>query len=357
VPPPGFEGYGLASSGGRGGDVYRVTTLSDEGPGSIREAVLGRRGPRTVVFDVGGTIRLGRDIVVNDPFLTIDGSTAPAPGITIEQGAFSDEFIVGGTHDIVISHIRFRGLYLDGGQANNNSSTINLDGDRQPDKVARRIVLDHLTVRNSGDSGPDIYGNAEDVTLSWSLIMDSRHPTTVTGPGTRQRISMHHNVYARNGERNPQVRGDTRDFDYVNNVVAFWGAFPSLGSGYGVRLRTEPGEAPVNANIVNNVFVPVPGRFPSWGLVYGDRPGPSDDGGRNASLLGRVFVSGNILPSANQDHYSTLDAPLPIPAGARVTTWPANELRTRLLPHVGMKYRDGDEQALLAEIGAAIPPG
>src|SRR5688572_2034408 len=59
---PGAEGFGARATGGRGGAVYHVTTLNDAGPGSFRDAV--SRGPRIVVFDVGGYIELKSPVAV-----------------------------------------------------------------------------------------------------------------------------------------------------------------------------------------------------------------------------------------------------------------------------------------------------
>ncbi|MFM8338200.1 MAG: pectate lyase, partial [Opitutaceae bacterium] len=50
---PGAEGWAANTPGGRGGRIIRVTTLAAEGPGSLSEA-LATRGPRIVVFEVGG---------------------------------------------------------------------------------------------------------------------------------------------------------------------------------------------------------------------------------------------------------------------------------------------------------------
>jgi pectate lyase len=366
--PVTYEGYGSVTTGGAGGDVYHVTSLADSGPGTLRDGVTNRPGPRMIVFDVAGTIVLRSDLVVNRPYLTIDGANAPPPGITIQQNTIFDEFIIAGTHDIIINHLRFWGLYVEGGPESNNAATIAIDGDSGPDNVAQRIILDHITARGATDGGPDIWGEVRDLTISWSFIFYNRHPTTISHyPDPyqiRQRISMHHNVYAKNAERNPQIRADVRSFDYVNNIVYDWGFFG--GWGYGIRIRNEAGEPKVNGNFVNNALIPR-GMMPEWALVYGTDPGPdSTDGGPSdsppqgtvitTSKMGSLWVSGNILPSGNRDQYSTVAAPLPVPSSAQVTTWPAAELGARVLPTVGMKYRTTEEEAILDEIGAALPP-
>jgi hypothetical protein len=84
-PAEAYQGFGASTPGGAGQSVYRVDTLKEDGPGSLREAVA--HGYRTVVFEVAGEIKLTHDIWVKGPYLTIDGSTAPSPGIALKYGA------------------------------------------------------------------------------------------------------------------------------------------------------------------------------------------------------------------------------------------------------------------------------
>ena len=54
---PGAEGYGRMTTGGRGGEVYIVTSLADDGmPGTLRYGIEKLDGPRTIIFQVSGTI-------------------------------------------------------------------------------------------------------------------------------------------------------------------------------------------------------------------------------------------------------------------------------------------------------------
>ncbi|MGH8025941.1 MAG: hypothetical protein ACREO0_04340, partial [Pseudoxanthomonas sp.] len=100
---PGAQGWAAHTTGGRGGKILRVTTLAADGPGSFAEAV-NSKGPRIVVFEVGGVIDLGvKTLNIREPYLTIAGQTAPQPGITLIRGGL-DIF----AHDVVVRHIRVR---------------------------------------------------------------------------------------------------------------------------------------------------------------------------------------------------------------------------------------------------------
>ena len=104
---PGAEGYGRFATGGRGGDVAHVTTLDDDGPGSLRDAIRTKKAdvPRTVVFDVGGTIRLKKQLRIERAAgLTLAGQTAPGGGIAIRDHGV--EFRA--CRDLVVRHMRFR---------------------------------------------------------------------------------------------------------------------------------------------------------------------------------------------------------------------------------------------------------
>ena len=73
---PGAEGFGRHATGGRGGQIIKVTTLEDSGPGSLRAAVE-TEGPRIIVFDVAGTIDLESNLDIRNSDVTIAGQSAP----------------------------------------------------------------------------------------------------------------------------------------------------------------------------------------------------------------------------------------------------------------------------------------
>ena len=108
---PGAVGQGAAATGGRGGDVYHVTNLSDYDddkgepkiPGSLRHAIRSAQGPRTIVFDVGGAIKLRAPIEIHKSKLTIAGQTAPG-GITV----WGYPMEISKASDVVVRYMRAR---------------------------------------------------------------------------------------------------------------------------------------------------------------------------------------------------------------------------------------------------------
>jgi unsaturated rhamnogalacturonyl hydrolase len=350
-----YEGYGSVTKGGEGQPVYHVTSLKDDGRyGTLRDAL--SQGNRYVVFDTAGTIVITEDLEIKGSNVTIDGSAAPFPGVTLKKSR----------PDIValIIKVRVYGLMDKNADTSQNHAGTIAMYTRNAGSV-RNIIIDHVTTRNAIDSGLDIWGEIHNVTIQYSLIAYSYHPQTISHYGgsefkKRRNISIHHNVYARNNERNPQLRADVRNLDYVNNIVYDWGYWDDK-YGYGIRLKNKwrPGEPKVTINIVNNLFIAT--RKPAWALVYGKDAGSeeNDQGPDQVLPQGKVYkesdmdslyVSGNILPKENMDQYSTIEKPLPIPEYAKVTTYLASELADSVASHVGTHYPLEDEQEIFDAI-------
>jgi pectate lyase len=250
VPAPvGVAGYGAGAKGGAGGKVIAVTNLNDSGSGSLR-AALEASGPRTVVFEVGGTIQLSGDLRITNPFVTIDGSTAPRP-VVIRDG-----MLLITAPEVIVRHLRLRPGDQVSSPADVDAVTINgLNND------VYNVVLDHLTMIWGPDiGGLAILGGAHDITVQYSIMGEglylSRHPEATAGQGGHsmganivqmtangpwpQRVTLHHNLFTTSDSRMPRVQGG-ECIDLVNNVVYNWGVWAASGN-------------PRAMNLVNNWF-------------------------------------------------------------------------------------------------------
>ncbi|TYT25987.1 pectate lyase [Luteimonas viscosa] len=227
---PGAQGWAAHTPGGRGGQILRVTTLAADGPGSLRAAVE-TRGPRVVVFEVGGVIDLGmKELRISEPYLTIAGQTAPHPGITIIKGGLTIA-----AHDVVVRHLRIRP-----GDGHRPKGSGDIDAITTL-RGARNVIVDHCSLTWATDEGLSASSTrflgedesqwmrnaSHDITFSNNIIAEglahATHPKGEHSKGTLvhdhvSRILIVGNLYAHNYERSPLFKGGARG-QVVNNLI------------------------------------------------------------------------------------------------------------------------------------------
>ncbi|MFA9558995.1 Ig-like domain-containing protein [Evansella sp. AB-rgal1] len=242
---PGAEGGGKFTSGGRGHDVYTVTTLEDYGPGeapiegSLRHALSGDN--RTIVFAVSGNIFLKDELRARVKNVTIAGQTAPGDGITVAHHGLN----ISGSENVIIRYMRFRpGITYK---------------DDEPDAIdgvdMKDIILDHVSTSWATDETLSIY-RSENITVQWSIISESLtmsgHEKGRHGYGGiwgGKNATYHNNIIATHTSRNPRVGGSTpgqTSVDMNNNVIYNWGFFSIYGGNFS------------DVNIINNYMKPGP---------------------------------------------------------------------------------------------------
>jgi hypothetical protein len=232
---PGAVGFGTETEAGRGGNIVRVTKLTDDGTaGTLRDAVTnssyGTR--RVVVFEVSGIITLTSSIKISRSNTTIAGQTAPPPGIMI-RGA---DLIVG-ANNVLIQHIHSRVGDDPNGPPFTNRSGFQVDGFNTTG--ISNIVFDHVSAAWAPDQTFLVWSSggptASNITVSNSIMAEglrfSPHPKAVgstdghsTGPlfalGARN-VTMYRDISAFNRWRNPLVRANASGIQVVNNFF-YW---------------------------------------------------------------------------------------------------------------------------------------
>lgn len=232
---PGAEGYGAATSGGRGGKVIAVTNLNDSGPGSL-QAACEAKGPRIVVFRVAGTIE--GNCRINNDNITIAGQTTPGDGICI-KGSLNIS-----ADNVIIRYIRVR-----------NDPSANPDSDAIFCRYCKNIILDHVSAGWSTDEVFSVYMN-ENVTIQWCMITeacpkDGGDSHRFGGIWGNNYGTMHHNLIAHNGSRNPRWASGCGHNDYRNNVLYNWDYQSCYG---GEKSQTNSDFGFTTINMVANYY-------------------------------------------------------------------------------------------------------
>jgi pectate lyase len=262
---PGAMGAAATTPGGRGGEIIRVTTLAPSGPGSFVDAVK-RAGKRIVVFEVGGIIDLAESTVkITEPYLTIAGQTAPAPGITLIRGGIDIA-----AHDVVIRHIRVRPG--DGGRprlSGNDYDAISTLGG------AHDVIVDHCSLtwatdENLSASGPRFTGNTPE---EWRK-------------GTSHRITFSNNIIAEGLADSVHVKGEHSKGSLIHDNVT---DILIVGNLYAHDKERAPlFKGGVHGAIINNLIYDPGQRAIHYNLIaqeWGDHP----------YQTGEMTVIGNVL--------------------------------------------------------------
>ena len=325
---PGAEGHGAFAKGGRGGKVLFVTNLEDAGPGSLRAAI-DAKGPRTVIFKVGGTIALKTKLVIREPFITVAGQTAPGDGICLKGAA--DTLTLMNTHDVIVRHVRVRTGFTGTGDAH--------EGDSISCYSADNFILDHCSASWGTDETISCTETCDRYTVQWCIIAEGLdfygHSMASILGGDRS--SWHHNLFAHCRTRNPRFAGMCRA-DFRNNVIYDWGDT----SGYG-DFRA--------VNYVNNFAKPGPSTT--------QKP-PCFVRGDSYAMPGTLFMAGNVMdgfPQITADNGcgsmfdSEAFATTPH-AAPPVITQSAEEAFALVLKNVGAIFpqRDATDARIIADV-------
>ena len=318
---PGAEGFGRYAVGGRGGSIYKVTNLSDEGPGSFRDAISDSN--RIVVFDVSGIIRVPADRpLIFSKNLTVLGQTAPGDGVQLYGGRVSF------THadNLIVRHLRIR-MGIDGPKGKDAAGIA----------MGKNMIFDHLSV---------LWGKDENFSVSWGR--DGVGPENITiqnsilGQGlqthscggliqTNGGVTLYRNLYIENNTRNPKVKGLHQ---FVNNVVYNWGGGGAFIMGGSQALSW--------AHIENNYFIQGPWNG-SEPFIRGNQQfsfyaaGNYYDDNRNGVLDGYLLRDDQYSDSRRVENPTTWDGDSTLPKAHPViqTILSADEVVAWMLDSVG----------------------
>lgn len=325
---PDADGYGRYTKGGRGGSIIKVTNLNSSGPGSFRDALLAS-GPRTVVFEVSGTINIGGSITVREAYLTIAGQTAPSPGILIRGGAITFK-----THDVLIQHISVRA-------GNTGDDCIKMSTAGAASDVYN-VYIDHVSMSWAKDEVLSIFQRdalVYDISVSHCFITEGLAKNNsytgakgfLVGKDPNNSVSeeigdfsVSRTLFAHNNQRNPYMKNGSKGI-LVNNVI------------YGYRhsaidIGSDDGSFKVAT--VNNVFkTRVTPLRPPVGL--------------RTPYNGDLYVSGNMLDDAMPAQTELISTSFALMSSSPmnmsvVTVLPTEQTMDYVLANAGARPADRD---------------
>jgi hypothetical protein len=360
---PGAEGGGAFTPGGRGGRVIVVTSLADDGPGTLRFACE-QGGARIVVFNVSGIIRIKSPISIRAPYITIAGQTAPGNGVCIAGETFWVN-----THDVIIRHMRFRR-----GETNVGRRDDAIGGD-----PVGNIMIDHVSASWGLDESMSMYrhmyndstGKTDqklgtvNITIQNSIFSETLDTWNHAFGGTLggENCSFMRNLFANNAARNPSV-GWCGVFNFANNVIYNW-----------EHRSIDGGDYRAQYNIINNYFKPGPQTPKDSHVGHRILKPESGRSKLNYKVYGRCYVKGNIMEGnakvtknnwdggvqveelPNAGEYTAdmkVDKPLPMTA---FTIMPTEQVFDYVLANCGaiLPKRDAVDERIISTTRTGVP--
>jgi pectate lyase len=288
------------------------------------------------VFRVGGVFVLTRgSLLINRPFLTLAGQTAPGGGVLITHdggSAARTPVLIKNTTDVVIRHVRSRPIQ---GPVPTANSAFTIEG-------SQRVIIDHASASWAEDENVTVHAGTTDLTVSWSILAEGLLPhskcallnSNPTGP---QRITFARNLCASNNDRNPDLHSQPNScVDVINNV------FYNVNSGFTEIWGNFGGTW---ANIAGNVYRRGPEtNFMMYALIWR---------GAGATGTPRIYEYGNladgsritIVDPALQPYLVT--KPVCVLSTGRDT---AAKIYTQVLDRAGAFPRDAVDSRIVGEV-------
>lgn len=379
---PYAEGHGRNTTGGRGGKVYHVTSLDDDASGSTSGTLrwaMKQDGPKTIVFDVSGTIYLKAELKTQKDNLTIAGQTSPG-GICIASYPFTIN-----SNNVIIRFIRFRP----------GNKDVDCDGLGGCDK--QNIIIDHCSVSWGSDECLSVYG-MQNSTVQWCIASQALRVTDVKiaaagngkfaahgygGNWGGNYASYHHNLIAHCESRVPRLgpryttlalnNNDGERVDMRNNVYYNWSGEGCYG-----------GEAQ-HVNIVNNYYKSGPGTDDTGKADRAYRIAKPDvypvdySGAAYAKWLqtwGKFYINGNKVAGNTEisndnwtkgvfaqmdnkncgttglwEQHTEIKSNSPVVEAGKVTTHTADMAYERIMSYAGASnYRDKVDELIISDV-------
>lgn len=258
------EGFGRLATGGLHGALYCVTTLEDDGPGSLRDACR-KKEPLWIVFDISGEIKLKSFLPVSS-YKTIDGRgqwiRITGMGLRLSQ-----------VEHVIICNLEFqegRGHDVDAIQIKPNS---------------KHVWIDRCSLKDYSDGLIDVTRGSTDVTIS-RCKFGYHDKTILIGANAAHcddrniRVTIHHCLFDGSRQRLPRVR--FAKVHLYNNYTRYWAIY-AVG-------------ASVDSQIYSQCNIYEAGRDCNVAFKYI----PEKAGDKNAPCAGTIISEGDLFLGGTQ---------------------------------------------------------